>query len=60
VPYPTLFVVGGLGLAPIPGLPAIELQPEIVFGIKLGLQLITPDRPDRIDPQGGVRARADP
>jgi Na+/H+ antiporter len=35
VPYPTLFVVGGLGLALIPGLPAIELQPDLVLGIFL-------------------------
>jgi len=35
VPYPTLFVVGGLGLALIPGLPAIQLQPELVLGIFL-------------------------
>ena len=35
VPYPTLLVVGGLGLALIPGLPMIELQPELVLGIFL-------------------------
>jgi monovalent cation/hydrogen antiporter len=35
VPYPTLFVIGGLGLALIPGLPDIELQPELVLGIFL-------------------------
>ncbi|HEY8635882.1 MAG TPA: cation:proton antiporter, partial [Candidatus Limnocylindrales bacterium] len=35
VPYPTLFVIGGLGLALIPGLPAIQLQPELVLGIFL-------------------------
>jgi Na+/H+ antiporter len=31
VPYPTLFVLGGLGLAFVPGLPRIELQPELVL-----------------------------
>jgi Na+/H+ antiporter len=31
VPYPTLFVIGGLGLAFVPGLPRIELAPELVL-----------------------------
>jgi Na+/H+ antiporter len=31
VPYPTLFVLGGLGLAAIPGLPRIELEPDLVL-----------------------------
>jgi CPA1 family monovalent cation:H+ antiporter len=31
VPYPTLFVIGGLGLAFVPGLPRIELEPELVL-----------------------------
>ncbi len=31
VPYPTLLVLGGLGLAFIPGLPRIELQPDLVL-----------------------------
>lgn len=31
VPYPTLFVIGGLGLAVVPGLPRIELEPELVL-----------------------------
>ncbi len=31
VPYPTLFVLGGLGLAAVPGLPRIELEPELVL-----------------------------
>jgi Na+/H+ antiporter len=31
VPYPTLFVIGGLGLAFVPGLPKIELQPDLVL-----------------------------
>lgn len=31
VPYPILFVLGGLLLAIIPGLPRLRLQPEVVF-----------------------------
>ena len=31
VPYPSLFVIGGLGLALVPGLPRIELDPELVL-----------------------------
>ena len=31
VPYPTLFVLGGLGLAFVPGLPTIALEPELVL-----------------------------
>ena len=31
VPYPTLFVLGGLGLAFIPGLPHIKLEPELIL-----------------------------
>jgi CPA1 family monovalent cation:H+ antiporter len=31
VPYPTLLVLGGLGLAFIPGLPRIELKPDLVI-----------------------------
>ncbi len=31
VPYPTLFVLGGLGLAFVPGLPRIELEPDLVL-----------------------------
>jgi CPA1 family monovalent cation:H+ antiporter len=31
VPYPTLFVIGGLGLAFVPGLPRIELEPDLVL-----------------------------
>jgi Na+/H+ antiporter len=31
VPYPTLFVLGGLGLAFVPGLPRIDLEPELVL-----------------------------
>jgi Na+/H+ antiporter len=31
VPYPTLFVLGGLGLAFIPGLPRILLEPDLVL-----------------------------
>src|SRR5688572_23008958 len=31
VPYPILLVIGGLGLALIPGLPRVRLDPELVF-----------------------------
>jgi CPA1 family monovalent cation:H+ antiporter len=31
VPYPILLVLGGLALAFVPGLPHVELEPEIVF-----------------------------
>jgi monovalent cation/hydrogen antiporter len=31
VPYPTLLVLGGLGLAFIPGLPRFDLQPDLVL-----------------------------
>src|SRR5437016_14304196 len=31
VPYPILLVLGGLGLALIPGLPQTRLDPELVF-----------------------------
>jgi CPA1 family monovalent cation:H+ antiporter len=31
VPYPTLLVLGGLALAFVPGLPKIELQPDLVL-----------------------------
>ena len=31
IPYPILLVLGGLALGLIPGLPAIELEPEVVF-----------------------------
>jgi monovalent cation/hydrogen antiporter len=35
IPYPILLVLGGLGLGFVPGLPPIELEPEIVFLIFL-------------------------
>ena len=35
VPYPILLVIGGLGLALIPGLPPIRLEPDLVFLIFL-------------------------
>jgi monovalent cation/hydrogen antiporter len=49
VPYPTLFVVGGLGLALVPGLPRIELEPELVLLVFLppllfGAAIDTPTR----------------
>ncbi|HET7031146.1 MAG TPA: Na+/H+ antiporter [Candidatus Limnocylindrales bacterium] len=31
VPYPVVLVIGGLGLGFLPGLPAIELEPDLVF-----------------------------
>src|SRR5687768_9481850 len=31
VPYPIMLVLGGLGLGALPGLPELELDPEIVF-----------------------------
>ena len=31
VPYPTLFVLGGLGLAFVPGLPHVALEPDLVL-----------------------------
>ena len=31
VPYPILLVLGGLGLAFVPGLPRVEPAPEVVF-----------------------------
>jgi CPA1 family monovalent cation:H+ antiporter len=49
VPYPTLFVLGGLVLAFVPGLPRIELQPELVLLVFLppllfGAAVDTPTR----------------
>lgn len=31
VPYPILLVLGGLGIAFVPGMPAVQLDPELVF-----------------------------
>ena len=31
LPYPALFVLGGLALGFIPGLPSIHLEPELVL-----------------------------
>ena len=31
VPYPVLLVIGGLALGFVPGLPAVQLEPELVF-----------------------------
>jgi len=31
IPYPTLLVIGGLGLAAVPGIPRIELEPDLVL-----------------------------
>ena len=35
IPYPILLVVGGLFLGFIPGLPAVQLAPDVVFLIFL-------------------------
>src|SRR5499427_10572701 len=35
IPYPILLTVGGVGLAFVPGLPAIRLEPELVFNLFL-------------------------
>jgi Na+/H+ antiporter len=49
VPYPTLFVLGGLGLAFVPGLPRITLEPDLVLLVFLppllfGAAVATPIR----------------
>ena len=31
IPYPIMLVLGGLGLAAVPGLPEVELEPEVVL-----------------------------
>jgi monovalent cation/hydrogen antiporter len=31
VPYPVLLVIGGLALGFVPGLPPVQLEPELVF-----------------------------
>src|SRR5215469_2351658 len=31
IPYPILFVVGGLALALVPGVPRVHLNPDLVF-----------------------------
>lgn len=41
VPYPTLFVLGGLGLAFVPGLPRISLEPDLVLLVFLPPLLFT-------------------
>ena len=41
VPYPTLFVLGGLGLAFVPGFPRIGLEPELVLLVFLPPLLFT-------------------
>jgi Na+/H+ antiporter len=41
VPYPTLFVLGGLGLAFVPGLPRLALEPELVLLVFLPPLLFT-------------------
>ena len=35
VPYPILLVVGGLGLGFVPGLPVVQIAPEVIFVIFL-------------------------
>ena len=41
VPYPTLLVIGGLGLAFVPGLPHIDLEPDLVLLVFLPPLLFT-------------------
>jgi Na+/H+ antiporter len=41
VPYPTLFVLGGLGLAFVPGLPKFALEPDLVLLVFLPPLLFT-------------------
>ena len=31
VPYPVVFVIGGLAIALVPGIPMVELEPDLVF-----------------------------
>src|SRR5919197_5398940 len=31
IPYPILLVVGGVGIAVIPGMPDVQLRPELIF-----------------------------
>ena len=57
VPYPILLVLGGLalGIAPIPGLPHIELEPDLVLLVFLPPLLyiagyLTPFRDFRASP----------
>jgi monovalent cation/hydrogen antiporter len=35
IPYPILLTIGGVGLALVPGLPAIQLDPQLVFNLFL-------------------------
>jgi monovalent cation/hydrogen antiporter len=35
IPYPILLTIGGVGLALVPGLPTVELAPELVFALFL-------------------------
>ena len=56
VPYPTLLVLGGLGLAFVPGLPDIQLEPELVLLVFLppllfGAAVETPIRDLRAEPR---------
>jgi monovalent cation/hydrogen antiporter len=41
VPYPTLFVLGGLGLAFVPGLPHLALEPDLILLVFLPPLLFT-------------------
>jgi len=41
VPYPSLFVLGGLGLGLVPGLPHVSLEPELVLLVFLPPLLFT-------------------
>ena len=35
IPYPILLVLGGLALSFVPGLPRVELEPELIFVLVL-------------------------
>ena len=68
VPYPILLVLGGLAIAFIPGMPEIELPPDLVLVAVLppllyglGLLLLAPGaaREREADRAAGRRARAD-
>ena len=69
VPYPILLVIGGLALGFVPGLPDVEIPPEVIFlvflpPVELGGLLLLSARPAR-PPQTnrvarrGARARHD-
>lgn len=56
VPHPALLVLGGLGLALVPGLPRIEVDPESVFLIFIRRSCTAPPSRRR----GATSARTSP